>query len=104
VTTSELGRAFHGDRLVGALVCELLQEGIELGLLLQAVHGWGPGGFLLEGEMHALMAAVLQLSAAQPADRERVRTQRRPCSTRLRRMCWIWASPIWSAFAEVWTE
>ena len=44
---------------MGPLGVELLDEGIEAGLLLQAVHAWRAGGLLLEGEMHALVAAVL---------------------------------------------
>ena len=35
------------------------KEGVEASLLLQAVHARRAGGFLLQGEMHALMAAVL---------------------------------------------
>ena len=38
---------------------ELVEEVVEAGLLLQGVHAWGPGCFLLQGEMHALVAAVL---------------------------------------------
>ena len=38
---------------------ELLEEGIEAGLLLEAVHAWRPGCFLLQGQMHALVTAVL---------------------------------------------
>jgi hypothetical protein len=38
---------------------ELLAEGIEAGLLLQAVEARRTGCFGLEGEVHALMAAVL---------------------------------------------
>ena len=38
---------------------ELLHEGIEAGLLLQAVHAGRAGGFLFQGQMHALVAAVL---------------------------------------------
>ena len=59
---------------------ELLDEGIEAGLLLQAVHAWWSGGFLLQGEVHALVAAVLLRVAwldafdcdaeAEPPDRE----------------------------------
>ena len=52
-------RGAAGERLVGALCVELPHEGIELGLLLKAVHAWGTGRFFFEGQMHALMAAVL---------------------------------------------
>jgi hypothetical protein len=41
------------------LAVELLEEAIEAGLLLQAVGAWRAGGLLLEGEVHALVAAVL---------------------------------------------
>jgi hypothetical protein len=44
---------------VRAFVVVLLQEDIELGLLLQKVGAGGAGGFLLEGEVHAFVAAVL---------------------------------------------
>jgi hypothetical protein len=44
---------------VGPLGVEFLGEGIEAGLLLQGIEGWRAGGFLLEGEVHALMPAVL---------------------------------------------
>ena len=40
-------------------VVELLDEGIELGLLLKQVGAGGPRGFFLERQMHALMPAVL---------------------------------------------
>ena len=40
-------------------VIELVQEGVELGLLLQDVGtGWA-SGFFLQGEMHTFMTAVL---------------------------------------------
>jgi len=38
---------------------ELPNEGIEALLLLQAVEARRPGCFLLEGEVHALVATVL---------------------------------------------
>jgi hypothetical protein len=38
---------------------ELSYEGIEAALLLQAVEAWRACCFLLEGEMHAFVAAVL---------------------------------------------
>src|SRR5579885_836595 len=54
-----LGRALHGGRLVGAFGVKLAQEGIEPGLLLEAIHAGRARGFLLQGEMHALVPAVL---------------------------------------------
>ena len=42
-----------------ALLIELAQEAVEAILLLQAIESWRARGLLLEGEMHALMAAVL---------------------------------------------
>ena len=44
---------------MGSFVVEFLEEIIEPGLLLQAVHAGGSRGFLFQGEMHALVAAVL---------------------------------------------
>ena len=62
------------------LVVEALDEVIELGLLLQEVAAGRLGGFELQGQMHALMAAVLLRMAwfdaldldaePQPPDRE----------------------------------
>ena len=44
---------------MGPLVVELFDEGIEADLLLQDVGAGGAGGFLLQGQVHALMTAVL---------------------------------------------
>jgi len=54
-----LGRAFHVQSFMGSLLIELVEEGVELGLLLQAVGARGAGGFFFQGQMHAFMAAVL---------------------------------------------
>src|SRR3989442_5441583 len=91
---TELGQAFvgpgrrrinvrgtlHLQGLVGSLGVELLHEGVEAGLLLQAVGARRSGGLLLQGQMHALVAAVLLRMAGldafdrdaepQPPDRE----------------------------------
>jgi len=49
-----------GYRLfVRSLVVELIEEGVELGLLLKQVGSGGTSGLLLQGQVHALMAAVL---------------------------------------------
>ena len=53
------GRGLHGQRLVRAVGVEFLDEGVEAGLLAEAVRGGGAGGLLLEGQVHALVAAVL---------------------------------------------
>ena len=44
---------------MGSFVIELLQEGVELGLLLQDVGPRRTGGFFLKGEMHAFTTTVL---------------------------------------------
>src|ERR1051325_7121099 len=54
----DLSGTFHFERLVGPFGIELVDEAIELGLLLKEVGAGGTGGLLLEGEVHALMAAV----------------------------------------------
>ena len=55
----DLGRAFHVEGLVRALVVENLRKVIELSLLLEEVGSGGFSGFFLEGEVHALVTAVL---------------------------------------------
>ena len=44
---------------MGSFEIEFLQEGVELGLLLQEVDAGRAGGFFFQGEMHAFMTAVL---------------------------------------------
>ncbi len=63
-----------------ALGVEFAHEIVEPGLLLKAVHAGGAAGLCFEGEVHALVAAVLPGMAAldaldgdaeaQPPDRE----------------------------------
>src|ERR1019366_7781636 len=53
------GRALHVERLVRPFGIELANEGIEAILLLQAIAAWRAGCFLFDGEVHALVAAVL---------------------------------------------
>ena len=76
----DLGRTFHVESFVRAFVVELLDEGIELGLLLKQVGAGWASGFFLQRQMHALMTAVLLRmtgpnafdadAQAQPPDRE----------------------------------
>ena len=76
----ELGRTLHVERLVRPLVVVAVDEVIEPGLLLQEVAAGRLGGFLLQRQMHALVAAVLLRVAGldaldldaepQPPDRE----------------------------------
>jgi hypothetical protein len=44
---------------VGPFDIELVDEVVEAGLLLQGVHARRPGCFFFEGEVHALVAAIL---------------------------------------------
>jgi hypothetical protein len=44
---------------MGSFVIEFLEEGVELGLLLQDVGARRTSGFSLQGQMHAFMSAVL---------------------------------------------
>jgi hypothetical protein len=44
---------------VRPLGVEFAHEGVEASLLLQAVHAWRAGSFVLQGEVHALVTAVL---------------------------------------------
>jgi hypothetical protein len=53
------GQMPSSTSLIRALVVELVEEIVEAGLLLQAVHARRSGGFLLKGEAHTLVAAVL---------------------------------------------
>ena len=55
----DLGRALHVEGFVRTLVVEDFDEVVEACLLLQEVGRGRLGGFFLEGEMHAFMAAVL---------------------------------------------
>ena len=44
---------------MGSFLIEFLQEGVELGLLLQDVGARRASRFFLQGEMHTFMPAVL---------------------------------------------
>src|SRR6267143_473779 len=55
----DLRRALHVQGLVRTLVVEDLDEVVEPSLLLQKIGSRRLGGFSLQGQMHALMAAVL---------------------------------------------
>jgi hypothetical protein len=61
----DLGRALHVQGLVRTFVVEDFDKVVEPGLLLKEVCSGGLGGFFLQGQMHALMAAVL-LGMARP--------------------------------------
>ena len=54
-----LRRTFHIQRFVGTFVVEDLDELVEASLLLQKIGSRRLGGFFFQGQMHALMAAVL---------------------------------------------
>src|SRR5580704_7008598 len=54
-----LGGTFHVQSFVRTFAVELLNEGIELGLLLKQVGAGGTSGFCLQGQMHAFVTAVL---------------------------------------------
>ena len=65
----DLDRAFHGEGLMRSFVIEFVQEGVELGLLLQDVGTRWAGGFFLQSEMHACMPAVLLgMAGTDPLD------------------------------------
>jgi hypothetical protein len=55
----QLGGSLHCQGLVRPLGVELAHEVIEARLLLEAVHVWRARGFLFQGEVHALVTAVL---------------------------------------------
>lgn len=64
-----LGRAGHVEGLMGSFSVSDLDEVVELALLLEEVGGRRPGCFQLEGQMHALMAAVLlRVAGLDPLD------------------------------------
>ena len=54
-----LRRTFHVQGFVRTLVVEDLDELVEPSLLLQKIGSRRLGGFFFQGQMHALMAAVL---------------------------------------------
>jgi len=54
-----LGGAMHVEGLVWPRVVIDVDEMVEAGLLLQEIGACGFSGFLLEREMHALVAAIL---------------------------------------------
>src|ERR1700756_2470366 len=53
----DLGRTFHIQSFVRALVVEDLNEFVESRLLLQELGGRRLGGLVLQGEMHALVTS-----------------------------------------------
>ena len=52
-------RTLHVQRFVRAFVVEDVDKFVKAGLLLQEVARGRLGGFFLQGEVHAFMAAVL---------------------------------------------
>jgi len=56
---SEFGGVLHAERLVRTLGVVALAEVVELGRLLKEVLRRWRGGFLLQGQVHALVAAIL---------------------------------------------
>ena len=61
--------AYRG--FMGPFVIKLLQEGVELGLLLQDVGTRRASGFSLQGQMHAFMTAVLLgMARTNPLNRD----------------------------------
>jgi hypothetical protein len=72
----DLGRAFHSESRMGPVKIEVLDEGVELGLLLQDVLVGRSGGFLLQGQVHAFMASVLLgMSGTNAFDRDAHHTE-----------------------------
>jgi hypothetical protein len=61
----DFGRALHGERLVRAFGIELVHEGVEASLQLQAILPWRSGGFLLQGQVHALVVTVRPAATPQ---------------------------------------
>jgi hypothetical protein len=53
------GRTSHGQSFMRTLAVEDVHEFVEAVLLLQEVGGGRLGGFFLQGQMHAFMAAIL---------------------------------------------
>src|SRR6266851_787626 len=59
----------HAQRLMGALLVVALDEGIEARLLLEHIRLRRAGGLPLQGEVHALVPAVLlRLARLDPLD------------------------------------
>ncbi len=55
----DLGRGFLAQRLVRADLVEPSAEGVETDLLASAVRCRRPSGVVLQGAVHALVAAIL---------------------------------------------
>lgn len=55
----QLVRRFHGQRFVRPFGVEFSYEGIEAGLLLEALMPGGSGRLLFQRQVHALMTAAL---------------------------------------------
>jgi hypothetical protein len=75
------GFALHGEGLARPFAVELLPKSIESFLALQDVHAGRPRRFLFEGEVHALVAAVLPRAASLDALDGDAATRRRACAS-----------------------
>jgi hypothetical protein len=62
----DLGGAFHGEGFMGPLVVEFLEEGVELGLLLQDVGACRASGFFLQEHPRASGVAEIVKAAGHP--------------------------------------
>lgn len=71
----EIAGISAAQRLMRAFIIVNINETVEAGLLLQDVHARRPGGFLLQGQMHTFMAAVLLRIAGRDALEANAETQ-----------------------------
>ena len=67
----DLGRAFHRERLVGALATKPFNEGVEFPLLPQNVGARRASGLLLPSQVHPFVTAVLlRMTGLNTLDRD----------------------------------
>jgi hypothetical protein len=62
----DLRRIFHVQGFVGTLVVEDLNKFFEARLLLKKIGGGRLGGLFFQGQMHALLAAILSVPVSPP--------------------------------------